>query len=333
MEYRLLGNSGLKVSVLSLGSWVTFGSQVKEEEIVYECMQRAVKAGVNFIDCAEVYAGGEAEKVVGRVIQKAGWKRSELVISTKIFWGGPSVNERGLSRKHLIEGTNASLKRLQLDYVDLLFCHRPDPLTPMEEIVRTMNILINQGKTFYWGTSEWSAAQIAQAQGIADKLNLIGPLMEQPQYNMFSRDRVEKEYDVLYKSMKLGLTIWSPLASGVLTGKYNKGIPKGTRFDEPKMDYQWLQKLRASDADQFVSKLVQLEEVAKSIGGTMAQLAIAWCVKNPNVSTVITGASRPEQVDENLAALDLVPKLTTSVLEKIDGILGNKPAAENTFGR
>jgi len=333
MEYRLLGNSGLKVSVLSLGSWVTFGSQVKENDIIYDCMKRAFDAGVNFFDCAEAYASGEGERMVGEVIKRAGWKRSDLVISTKIFWGGGGPNDKGLSRKHVCEGLAASLKRLQLDYVDLLYCHRPDALTPMEEIVRTMNHVINQGKVFYWGTSEWTASQIFEAVAVAKELKMIGPLMEQPQYNMFTRDRIEKEYAHLYKTTKLGLTTWSPLASGVLSGKYNDGIPKGTRFDEPKMDYSWMQRLRGSDAPALIDKLHKLNLIAKALGCTLAQLAIAWCVKNPNVSSVITGASKPEQVDENLKALAVVTLLTPEVIEQIENILSNKPAPQDTYGR
>jgi len=321
------------VSVLSLGSWVTFGSQVKEQDIVFDCMKRAFDAGVNFFDCAEAYAQGEGERVVGDVIKRAGWKRCDLVISTKIFWGGEGPNDRGLSRKHVIEGVNASLKRLQLDYVDLLFCHRPDALTPMEEVVRVMNHIIDKGKAFYWGTSEWSASQLFEAVAVAKDLKLIPPLMEQPQYNMFTRERVEKEYAHLYKTTKLGLTTWSPLGSGVLSGKYNQGIPKGTRFDEPKMDYNWMQRIKGSDSQMYIDKLNKLEAIAKQLGCSLAQLAIAWCVKNPNVSTVITGASKREQVDENLQALAVVPKITSEVNDNIEKILANKPSSPDTFGR
>ena len=228
MEYRFLGSSGLKVSALSLGAWVTYGGQVGEE-VAYQCMTAAYESGVNFFDNAEAYADGEAEIVMGNVIKRTGWKRSDLVVSTKIFWGGKGPNDSGLSRKHIIEGTNASLKRLQMDYVDLIFCHRPDKDTPIEETVWAMNHVINQGKSFYWGTSEWSAQQIMEAYSIARRENLVPPTMEQPQYNMFHRERVENEYRRLYREIGLGTTIWSPLASGLLTGKYNEGIPEDSR--------------------------------------------------------------------------------------------------------
>lgn len=230
MEYRYLGKSGLQVSALSLGAWITYGGQVGEE-IAHQCMETALQAGVNFFDNAEAYAGGKAETVMGRVIKKAGWKRSDLVISTKIIWGGRGPNDRGLSRKHIVEGTLASLERLQMDYVDLIFCHRADLHTPIEETVRAMNFLIDQGKAFYWGTSEWRPEKIMEAHGIARRENLIPPLMEQPEYNMFNRKRVEQHYAYLYQEIGLGTTVWSPLDSGILTGKYNQGIPKGSRFD------------------------------------------------------------------------------------------------------
>ena len=239
MEYRYLGKTGLKVSALSLGAWVTYGGQVGEE-VATECMTAAFDNGVNFFDNAEVYANGNAEIVIGKVIKKAEWKRSDLVISTKIFWGGDGPNDRGLSHKHIIEGINGSLERLQMDYVDLIFCHRPDIHTPIEETVWAMNQVINQGKAFYWGTSMWSAQQIMDAYGIARREHLIPPVMEQPQYHMFHRERVEKEYLHLYKEIGMGTTIWSPLASGMLTGKYNDGIPEGTRVTLE--GYEWLKK-------------------------------------------------------------------------------------------
>jgi voltage-dependent potassium channel beta subunit len=237
MEYRHLGKSGLRVSALSFGAWVTFGQQIGED-LAYQCMLAAYESGVNFFDNAEAYAHGEAETIMGNVIQRAGWKRSDLVISTKIFWGGDGPNDTGLSYKHLVEGTAASLDRLQLDYVDLLFCHRPDLHTPVEETVRAMNFIINQGMAFYWGTSEWSADQIMQAYGIARREHLIPPVMEQPQYNMFARERVEREYARLYQEIGLGTTVWSPLASGFLTGKYNQGIPDDSRLKLK--GYEWL---------------------------------------------------------------------------------------------
>jgi voltage-dependent potassium channel beta subunit len=326
MEYRRLGKSGLWVSALSLGSWVTFGQQV-DEETAYQCMKAAYEAGVNFFDNAEAYANGQAEIVMGNVIKKAGWKRSDLVISTKIFWGGKGPNDKGLSRKHVIEGMNASLRRLQMDYVDLVFCHRPDIYTPIEETVWAMNYLLQQGKAFYWGTSEWSAQQIMEAYGIARREHLIPPLMEQPEYNMFARERVEREYAPLYREIGLGTTIWSPLASGLLTGKYNRGIPQGTRATLK--GYEWLrEEFESEETKRKIEKVKQLEPIAKELGCSMAQLALAWCLKNPNVSTVITGASKPEQVTENMRALDFVEKLDDQVMERIEAVLANKPKPE-----
>jgi voltage-dependent potassium channel beta subunit len=323
MEYRFLGRSGLQVSALSLGAWVTYGGQVGED-IAYDCMKAAYESGVNFFDNAEVYANGKAEIVMGNVIHRLRWKRSDLVISTKIFWGGDGPNDNGLSRKHIIEGMNASLERLQLDYVDLVFCHRPDLYTPVEETVRAMNYLLDQGKAFYWGTSEWPADKIMEAYGIARRERLVPPLMEQPQYHMFHRKRFEVEYAHLYKEIGLGTTIWSPLDSGMLTGKYNEGIPEGTRVTME--GYEWLkEKFENEESRQKIAKVRKLTGIAENLGCSMAQLALAWCLKNPNVSTVITGASRAEQVTENMKALDVVPKLTGDVIESIEGILDNKP--------
>lgn len=329
MEYRYLGKSGLQVSALSLGAWVTYGGQVGEE-IALECMQAAIDVGVNFFDNAEAYAEGKAETVMGKVIKKAGWKRSDLVISTKIFWGGRGPNDIGLSRKHVIEGALAALDRLQLDYVDLIFCHRADIHTPIEETVRAMNYLINQGKTFYWGTSEWNPEKIMEAYAIARREHLIPPLMEQPEYNMFSRKRVERHYAHLYQEIGLGTTIWSPLDSGILTGKYNQGIPKDSRLDLDGFD--WLREgYESQEGKEKIEKVGQLMPIAEELDCTMAQLALAWCLKNPNVSTVITGASRPEQVVENMAALEVVPKLTDEVMERIESVLENKPKSEPDF--
>jgi len=329
MEYRFLGRSGLKVSVLSLGAWVTYGYQVGED-VTYDCMNAAYQAGVNFFDNAEVYASGKAELAMGNAIKKAGWKRSDLVISTKIFWGGEGPNDAGLSRKHLLEGIHASLQRLQMDYVDLLFCHRPDLTTPVEETVWAMNQIIQQGKAFYWGTSEWPATRIMEAYGIARREHLIPPLMEQPEYNMLHRQRVEVEYAPLYREIGLGATIWSPLASGLLTGKYNQGIPEGTRLSLK--GYEWLRKeFETEEARQNIEKVKQLAPVAKELGCSLAQLALAWCLKNPNVSTVITGASRPEQVIENMQALQVAGQLTGEVMEQIEQVLQNKPEAEQDW--
>ncbi len=329
MEYRYLGSSGLQVSALSFGAWVTFGTQMGED-VAHECMQAAHDAGVNFFDNAEVYAGGVAETIMGSIIRKAGWKRSDLVISTKVFWGGKGPNDRGLSRKHVIEGTDAALARLQLDYVDLIYAHRPDPETPIEETVRAMNFLIDQGKAFYWGTSEWSAEQITEAYGIARSEHLIPPTMEQSQYNMFHRERVEREYARLYREIGLGTTIWSPLASGILTGKYEKGMPEGTRFSVP--DYEWLREnIESEQGQQNIDKARRLRPLAEKLGCTLAQLALAWCLKNDNVSTVITGASKPQQVVENMKALDVAHKLDSDVMEQIEAILDNKPEPEASF--
>jgi len=323
MEYRKLGRSGLKVSALSLGAWVTFGEQVGED-IARACMTTAYEAGVNFFDNAESYGHGQAEVVMGNVIKKAGWPRESLVISTKLFWGGEGPNATGLSHKHLLEGINNSLRRLQMDYVDLLFCHRPDPNTPIEETVRAMDIIVRQGKAFYWGTSEWSAADIMRADAIARQYGLTPPVMEQPQYNMLHRERVEKEYRPLYRELGYGTTIWSPLASGVLTGKYNDGIPAGSRLSLPQYDWlrQWVLQ------PERLEKVKQLQPIATALDCTLAQLALAWCLKNPHVSTVITGASRPEQVTENLRALEVTSRLDEAIMQRIDEILGNKPSED-----
>lgn len=320
MNYRHLGKAGIKLSELSLGAWVTYGGQVGEE-VAENCMVAAYESGVNFFDNAEAYASGNAEIVMGNVIKRLGWRRDDLVISTKVFWGGKGPNKRGLSHKHIIEGVNNSLRRLQMDYVDLLFCHRPDPETPIEETVRAMDILIKQGKAFYWGTSEWSAADILRADGIARQYNLTPPTMEQPQYNMFYRNVFEVEYQPIYKELGYGTTIWSPLASGLLTGKYTYGIPEGSRASLA--GYEWLREEQLTP--DRIEKTRQLAPIAADLGSTLAQMALAWCLKNPDVSTVITGASRPEQVHENMKALDVVQKLTSDVMERIEQVLGNKP--------
>jgi voltage-dependent potassium channel beta subunit len=316
MEYRRLGRSGLKVSALSLGSWVTFGNQIGND-VAFECMSAAMEHGVNFFDNAEGYAGGESEIVMGNAIKKAGWRREDLVVSTKIFWGGKGPNDTGLSHKHVIEGVNNALKRFQMDYVDLVFCHRPDPNTPIEETVRAMDIVIKQGKAFYWGTSEWSADEIRSAYGIAREFGLTPPLMEQPQYNLLHRERVEKEYALLYRDIGLGTTIFSPLASGLLTGKYQQGIPDTSRASVK--GYEWLHE-SVTNAERL-AKVARLQEVANQLGVSLAQMSLAWCLKNPNVSTVITGASRSSQVHENMKALDVVPLLTSEVMDAIEKAL------------
>ena len=329
MEYRFLGSTGLKVSALSYGAWVTFSDQI-DEAAAAACMKAARDAGVNFFDNAEAYAGGRAEAMMGAILKKSGWKRSELVISTKIYWGGDGPNDVGLSRKHILEGTAASLRRLQLESVDLLFCHRPDPATPTEEVVRAMTDLVRQGRAHYWGTSEWSAAEIMHAYHIARAERLVPPVMEQPQYNMFHRERVEKEYDILYKVVGLGTTVWSPLASGLLTGKYNRGIPAGTRLSLK--GYGWLRgRFEGPEAEARLVKVRKLGRLASDLGIGLPRLAIAWCLANPRVSTVITGASKQEQVVENMKAVDDVRLLTPDVKARIEKILGNAPAPEPDF--
>ena len=315
MEYRRLGRAGIKVSALSLGAWVTYGGQVGED-VAETCMTAAYEAGVNFFDNAEGYAGGQAETVMGNVVKKLGWRREDVVISTKLFFGGDKPNQSGLSHKHIIEGMNNSLKRLQMDYVDLVFCHRPDPNTPIEETVRAMDIVIKQGKAFYWGTSEWSAAEIMRADAVARQYGLTPPTMEQPQYNMLHRERFEQEYAPLYSELGYGTTIWSPLASGLLSGKYNDGIPQDSRA--ALKGYEWLQR---GITPERIAIVKQIAPIASDLGCSTAQLALAWCLKNPNVSTVITGASRAEQVQHNMQALDVLPKLSDDVMKQIEGVL------------
>ncbi len=323
MEYRRLGKSGLKVSALSLGSWVTFGNQVDDRAAV-ELLKLAYDAGVNFFDNAEAYAQGESERIMGRALAKLGFGRDSYCVSSKVYWGGKLPTQRGLSRKHVHDACHAALERLQVDYLDLFFCHRPDLETPIEETVRAMGDLVAQGKVLYWGTSEWTADQILEAYGDARLLGTPPTTMEQPQYSMFERDKVEREFHRLYDAIGLGTTIWSPLASGVLTGKYSEGVPKGSRMALP--EYGWLrEQLESQEGRARVAKARALETVAADLDATLAQLAIAWCLANPHVSTVILGASKSAQLRENLAALETVPKLTAEVLERIERILGNKP--------
>ena len=326
MEYRTLGTSGLKVSALSFGSWVTFGDQIGTDRAA-ECMQVAYDHGVNFFDNAEAYSGGESERMMGEIIREKDWDRTDLVVSTKIFWGGEGPNDRGLSRKHVVEGTTAALERLQMDYVDLVFCHRPDRETPIEETVRAMSHLVESGYAFYWGTSEWSAEQIRHAYAVARREHLVPPTMEQPQYNMFHRERVEREYAPLYEDMGLGTTIWSPLASGLLTGKYNDGIPAGSRLATE--GYEWLQDHVL--VEERLEKVRQLSEVADDLDCTTAQLALAWCLQNDDVSTVITGASKPHQVEENMQALDVADQMDADVKARVDSILDNEPDPPPNF--
>mgnify|MGYP001796357380 CR=1 FL=1 len=320
MQYRRLGKSGLQLSALSFGSWVNFHNQL-EVSAAEECMTAAYNAGVNFFDNAEAYANGQSEEIMGRVLKKAGWRRDSYCVSSKVFFGavdGPSPTQRGLSRKHVVEACHQACERLQVDYLDLYFCHRPDPETPIEETVRAMDDLIRQGRVLYWGTSEWSAEQIESAYNIAHELRLTPPTMEQPQYNLFARARVEDEYKSLYDAdgVGLGTTIWSPLASGMLTGKYNDGVPAGTRISLP--NFAWLREIFESEVGQRrIAITRQLSEIAAELNVSTAAMAIAWCLKNPNVSTVILGASRVEQVHENLKALEAVDQLDDGVMQRI----------------
>jgi voltage-dependent potassium channel beta subunit len=315
MEYRRLGRSGLQVSVLSFGSWVSFGPQLGIDTAA-ECLDAARAAGVNFFDNAESYAGGESERIMGQAIDKLGWARHSYVISTKVFWGlydEPNMKNT-LNRKYLFQAIDGSLDRLGLDFVDLLFCHRADPHTPIEETVRAMSDIVSSGKALYWGTSEWTPDEVRAAWEIADRDHLHKPVMEQPQYNLLHRMRVEFEYLRLYEDCGLGLTTWSPLASGVLTGKYLDGIPEDSRGALP--GYEWLQGMLTNPKTN--DKVRKLEAIAHELGCTPAQLAIAWCTKNKNVSTVITGASRAEQVRENMGALEVAEQLDADVMARIE---------------
>jgi voltage-dependent potassium channel beta subunit len=314
MEYRRLGRSGLKVSVLSFGSWVTFGPQL-DDDLAAKCMSAAHEGGINFFDNAEAYADGESETIMGRAVAKLGWPRESYVISTKVFWGlHDHVNMKDtLNRKYLLQAIDGSLDRLGLDFVDLLFCHRPDPETPIEETVWAMHDIISQGKALYWGTSEWAADEIRAAWEIAERHHLHKPVMEQPQYNLIWRQRVEREYARLYEDIGLGLTVWSPLASGLLSGKYLDGVPEDSRAALP--DYEWLRDLVTDP--QTNAKVRSLKAVADDLGCTLSQLCLAWCAANPHVSTVITGASRVEQVEENLGAMDVLARLDAELLSRV----------------
>jgi voltage-dependent potassium channel beta subunit len=324
MEYRRLGRSGLQVSTLSFGSWVSFHKQINDK-VADELMGIAYDKGINFFDNAEVYALGESEKMMGRVIKKKKWDRTSFIISSKAFFGWRGKenkpNQHGLSRKHLTEACTEALQRLQVDYLDLYFCHRPDKNTPIEEVVFTMNTLIQQGKILYWGTSEWSGVEIMEAHRVAQQYRLIGPTMEQPQYNLFERNKVENEYLEIYKNVGLGTTIWSPLASGLLTGKYNDGIPKGSRFAMEGFDWltsTWM-------VEDKIKRVKKLGELAAKMGVSQPSLAIAWCIKNPHVSTAILGATKKQQLLDNLKALEVLPLLTDEVMEKIEKIMQTKP--------
>jgi voltage-dependent potassium channel beta subunit len=322
MEYRNLGKSGLPVSELSFGSWITFGNQIDNAESK-ALMKMAFDAGINFFDNAEAYANGRSEEVMGDIIHELGWAREEYIVSSKVFFGTTNrlPHTRGLHRKHLVEGAHQALKRLRVDYLDLLFCHRPDKQTPIEETVWTMHNLITQGKVLYWGTSEWSAQEIMEAHLFARQNNLIGPTMEQPQYNMLHRQKVEVEFSQMYKTVGLGTTIWSPLASGILSGKYKNGIDKDSRLGREELN--WLRDMNVVE-DKLI-RANKIADLAGDLGCTPAQLGVAWCLKNPNVSTVILGASKVAQLEENLKAPEVVPKLTDEVMAQIEVILGNKP--------
>jgi voltage-dependent potassium channel beta subunit len=325
MQYRRLGRSGLKVSALSFGSWVTFSAQV-DDRAALELMKVAYDAGVNFFDNAEAYAAGESERIMGRALAKLAWPRDSYCVSSKVFWGGKLPTQRGLSKKHVHDACHAALERLQVDYLDLFFCHRPDPETPVEETVRAMHDLVAQGKILYWGTSEWSAEEIAAAPGAASAHHLTPPTMEQPQYNLFEREKVEREFRRLYETFGMGTTIWSPLASGILTGKYAKGVPSGSRMSLP--EYAWLkERLESAEGRARVAQARALEPIAKELGASLAQLSIAWCLVHPNVSSVILGATRPAQLTENLGALEVLPKLSADVLARIEAIVGSRPAS------
>ncbi len=330
MEYRRLGNAGLKVSLLSLGSWVTYGKQV-DVSAAEALMKTAWESGVNFFDNAEAYEGGRSEEIMGAALKKLGWRRASYVVSTKIFWGlHDGVNEKNtLNRKRMREGIDGALKRFGLEYLDLVFCHRWDNETPMEELVWTMHMMVESGKALYWGTSEWKAEQIREAWDIAEKHHLHKPQMDQPQYNLFTRHKVEQDFERLYQSIGLGLTTWSPLAAGVLTGKYNTGIPKDSRMALP--GYEWLK--NAAVTPQRIDAVKKLEPIARELGASLAQLCLAWCAHNPNVSTVITGASRPEQVKENMKALDVLPKLTPDVVKRIEETMAPVSDFQPGWGR
>jgi voltage-dependent potassium channel beta subunit len=321
MKYRHLGRTGIQVSELSFGSWVTFHNQAGVKSAV-EMMSAAYNAGVNFFDNAEVYAGGKSETVMGEALKELKWQRGSYLISTKLFWGiNEGVNRKNtLNRKYLLEGIGGSLARLQLDYVDLIYCHRPDPTTPIEETVWAMHNIIEWGQAFYWGTSEWAASEITQAIEIAERHHLHKPVVEQPQYNLFEQGRMNGDYERFYKTYGYGTTTWSPLASGLLTGKYQGGIPQDSRG--ALQGYEWLH--NSLTDSQKLAKVTALDVIAKELGCTLSQLAIAWCLKNPFVSTVITGASRVEQVAENMQAAEVADQITPEIMERIDQIFGKK---------
>ncbi len=324
MEYRRMGKTGLQLSILSFGSWVTFHKQINDG-IADELMGIAYDNGINFFDNAEVYALGESEKMMGRVLKAKNWDRTSYTISSKAFFGWRGKenkpNQTGLSRKHLTEACNEALQRLQTDYLDLYLCHRPDKNVPIEEVVQTMNTLIQQGKILYWGTSEWSGVEIMEAHRAAQQQHLIGPSVEQPQYNLFEREKVENDFLEVYKNVGLGTTIWSPLAAGLLSGKYNDGIPEGSRLGME--GFEWLRDRWV--LNDKVEKVKKLSVLAKALGVSVASLSIAWCIKNPNVTTAILGATKKEQLTDNLKALEVLPLLSSEVMQSIEDIMETKP--------
>ncbi|KAM4651949.1 voltage-gated potassium channel subunit beta-2 isoform 5-T5 [Discoglossus pictus] len=329
MIYRNLGKSGLRVSCLGLGTWVTFGGQITDE-MAEQLMTLAYDNGINLFDTAEVYAAGKAEVVLGNIIKKKGWRRSSLVITTKIFWGGKAETERGLSRKHIIEGLKASLERLQLEYVDVVFANRPDPNTPMEETVRAMTHVINQGMAMYWGTSRWSSMEIMEAYSVARQFNLIPPICEQAEYHMFQREKVEVQLPELFHKIGVGAMTWSPLACGIVSGKYDGGIPPYSRASLK--GYQWLKdKILSEEGRRQQAKLKELQAIAERLGCTLPQLAIAWCLRNEGVSSVLLGASNADQLLENIGAIQVLPKLSSSIIHEVDSILGNKPYSKKDY--
>jgi len=321
MEYRRMGKTGLLLSELSLGSWVTFGHQIGDD-VAEALMIKAYEGGINFFDNAETYASGKSEIVMGNILKKMNWDRSTYVVSSKVFWGGKLPNQKGLMRKHVVEACHAALKRFQMEYIDLFYCHRPDEETPLEETVWTMHNLILQGKIFYWGTSEWSAQQITEAKLIAEKHHLIGPVMEQPQYNMFVREKMENDYIPVFNNFGLGTTIWSPLASGMLTGKFLDAGIEGTRVALQNME--WL-KDRTVNNEDLMKKVKALKGISDELGISLTHMSLAWCLKNKNVTSVILGASKVSQLEENLKAPEVLPLLTDAVMEKIETVLANKP--------
>ncbi len=329
MQYRTMGKTGLHLSAFSLGSWVTFKNQV-DEKLAVELMAQAYERGVNFFDNAEVYAHGASEEIMGKALSTLNWDRDTYCVSSKVFWGGKKPTQRGLSRKHIHDACHAAIKRLQVEYLDLFFCHRPDQRTPIEETVRAMDVLVKQGKIIYWGTSEWSAQEIMEAHMLAQKYDLTPPSMEQPQYNLFHREKIEQEFRRLYETVGLGTTIWSPLASGLLTGKYNSGIPEGSRANLESME--WLkERIQSPEWKERIEKVKKLDLLARELKMSVTQLALAWCLVSPHVTTVMLGATSAQQLSENMDALEKFEQLTPEVIAKIEEITQNRPSEPEDF--